>query len=190
MNPGPRPPSSTEPRVESLLPASSFWLHITSDAAHVYEHSSTDAQGDHTDVKIVVASNWGKLRFSPYFLSFLQYGFIVPIKTYKKYKNPSKDDKCFNVSNDLSPHPLNVPFEMTNKYRIRIHIYIYVYMYILIYIIRMCVCVCVCVLSCSVVPNSLWPHGLQPARLLCPWNFPGKNIGVGCHFLPQGIFLT
>ena len=27
-------------------------------------------------------------------------------------------------------------------------------------------------------------------RLLCPWDFPGKNIGVGCHFLLQGIFLT
>ena len=37
----------------------------------------------------------------------------------------------------------------------------------------MCVCVCVCV-SCSVVSNSLQPHGLQPARLLCPWNFPGN----------------
>ena len=35
----------------------------------------------------------------------------------------------------------------------------------------------------------LVPHGPQhPARLLCPWNFPGKNIGVGCHFLLQGIF--
>ena len=35
----------------------------------------------------------------------------------------------------------------------------------------------------------LWPHGLQPARLLCPWDFPGKNTGVGCHFLLQGIIL-
>ena len=30
----------------------------------------------------------------------------------------------------------------------------------------------------------------QPTRLLCPWNFPGKNTGVGCHFLFQGIFPT
>jgi len=30
---------------------------------------------------------------------------------------------------------------------------------------------------------------LQHARLLCPWGFPGKNTGVGCHFLLQGIFL-
>ena len=52
---------------------------------------------------------------------------------------------------------------------------------------RLCVCVCV---SCSVVPDSLTPHGLWPARLLCPWDSPGRNTGVGCHSLPQGIFLT
>ena len=37
---------------------------------------------------------------------------------------------------------------------------------------------------------TLWPHGLQPVRLLHPWDSPGKNTGVGFHFLPQGIFLT
>ena len=36
--------------------------------------------------------------------------------------------------------------------------------------------------------DTLQPHGLE-SRLLCPWNFPGKNTGVGCHFLLQGIFL-
>ena len=30
----------------------------------------------------------------------------------------------------------------------------------------------------------------EPARLLCPWDSPGKNTGVGCHFLLQGIFPT
>ena len=44
--------------------------------------------------------------------------------------------------------------------------------------------------SCSVVSDSLQPCGLYPIRLLCPRNFPGKNTGVGCHFLLQGIFLT
>ena len=44
--------------------------------------------------------------------------------------------------------------------------------------------------SHSVVSNSLRPHGLQPARLLCPWDSPGKNMGAGCHSLLQGIFLT
>ena len=43
-------------------------------------------------------------------------------------------------------------------------------------------CICACVLS--------HVHGLQPTRILCPWNFPGKNTRVGCHFLLQGIFLT
>ena len=31
------------------------------------------------------------------------------------------------------------------------------------------------------------PHGLQPTRLLHPWDFPGKNTGVGCHFLLQCV---
>ena len=47
--------------------------------------------------------------------------------------------------------------------------------------------VIVCV-SPSVVSNSLRPHRLRSARLLCPWNSPGKNTGVGCHSLIQGIF--
>ena len=38
--------------------------------------------------------------------------------------------------------------------------------------------------------RSLRPHGLQPARPLCPWDSPGKNPGVGCQFLLQGIFPT
>ena len=39
--------------------------------------------------------------------------------------------------------------------------------------------------SCSVVSNSSRPHGLQPTRLLHPWDFPGKSTGVGCHCLLQ-----
>ena len=39
-------------------------------------------------------------------------------------------------------------------------------------------------------PSLLCPHGLQPSRLLSPWDFPGKNTGVGCYFLLQGIFPT
>ena len=40
---------------------------------------------------------------------------------------------------------------------------------------------------CSVMSASLWPHELQPARLLCPWDSPSKNIGVCCYFHLQGI---
>ena len=42
--------------------------------------------------------------------------------------------------------------------------------------------------SCSVVFSSWWLYGLQPARLLSLWDFPGKNMGACCHFLLQGIF--
>ena len=38
--------------------------------------------------------------------------------------------------------------------------------------------------------DSLRPYGLWPTRLLCSWDFPGKNTGVGCHLLLQGIFLS
>ena len=43
---------------------------------------------------------------------------------------------------------------------------------------------------CSVVSDSLQLHGLWPSRLLCPWDSPGKNTGVGCYSLLQGIFPT
>ena len=44
--------------------------------------------------------------------------------------------------------------------------------------------------SCLVMSNSLQPHGLWPSRFLCPWNFPSKNSGVGCHFLLLGHIYT
>ena len=44
--------------------------------------------------------------------------------------------------------------------------------------------------SRSVMSDSLWPHRLQPIRLLCPWDFPGKSTGVGWHLLLQVIFPT
>ena len=40
-------------------------------------------------------------------------------------------------------------------------------------------------LSRSVVSNSVRPHKRQPTRLPRPWDSPGKNTGVGCHFLLQ-----
>ena len=42
----------------------------------------------------------------------------------------------------------------------------------------------------SVVSHSVRPYGLQPARLLCPWDSPGKNTEVGCCALFPGILLT
>ena len=52
-------------------------------------------------------------------------------------------------------------------------------------------CVCVCVCMCArLCPTLCDPMDCSPARLLCPWNFPGKNTGVDCHFLLEGIFPT
>ena len=44
--------------------------------------------------------------------------------------------------------------------------------------------------SHSAMSDSVRPHGLQPTRLLCPWGSPGKDTGVGCHALLQGVFPT
>ena len=44
--------------------------------------------------------------------------------------------------------------------------------------------------TCYMVSDYLRAHGLQPTRLLCPWDSPGKGTGVGCHFPLQGIFQT
>ena len=66
----------------------------------------------------------------------------------------------------------------------------------------LCACARVCVFvgvrvtpllllfSSSVVSDSSQPHGLQPTRLLCPWDSPGKKPGASCHFLLQRIFPT
>ena len=42
----------------------------------------------------------------------------------------------------------------------------------------------------SVMSDSLWPYGLYPPRFLCLWSSSGKNTGVGCHAILQGIFPT
>ena len=52
-----------------------------------------------------------------------------------------------------------------------------------------CVYFVVCTLCCVLVSSPLRPYALYNTRLLCPGGFLGKNTGVGCHFLLQGIFL-
>ena len=49
------------------------------------------------------------------------------------------------------------------------------------------ICCCLVAKSC---PTLLQPRGQQPTTLFCPWDFPGKNTGGGCHLLLQQIFLT
>ena len=50
---------------------------------------------------------------------------------------------------------------------------------------KVCLNCCLIPKSCPTLCDS---HGLWRTRLLCPWNFPGQNTGVGCYFLLQGIF--
>ena len=49
---------------------------------------------------------------------------------------------------------------------------------------------CVRAKSLQSRPTLAQRYGLQPVRLLCPWDSPGKNTEVGCHALLQGIFPT
>ena len=56
------------------------------------------------------------------------------------------------------------------------------------------ICILYSLFCCCAAPKLcqtfLQPHGLEPIKLTCPWDFPGKNTRVGCHFLLQGIFWT
>ena len=63
--------------------------------------------------------------------------------------------------------------------------------------LRMCALHCVypyCLVTKSCLPlcepTDIFGTPCNPARLLCPWDFPGKNTGVGCCFLLWGIFPT
>ena len=49
--------------------------------------------------------------------------------------------------------------------------------------ILVCPYICCCCKVASVVSDSVRPHRQQPTRLCRPWDSPGKNTGVGCHFL-------
>ena len=51
--------------------------------------------------------------------------------------------------------------------------------------VNCCCCCCCCCCVASVVSDSVRPHRPQPTRLPRPWDSPGKNAGVGCHFLLQ-----
>ena len=49
---------------------------------------------------------------------------------------------------------------------------------------------CLLLFSAKVCLTLLWPHGLWPTRLFCPWNYTGKNTGMDCHFLLPVISRT
>ena len=64
----------------------------------------------------------------------------------------------------------------------------YIIPYTALHLVSICVHVCVCCFFNYVrIFATLWTI---VARVLCLWNSPGKNTGVGCYALPQGIFPT
>ena len=93
------------------------------------------------------------------------------------YENQCQRFKFFQSFFPLSAIPFFLSFLSLNA-----HLYIFYYTY-------MCICLCECSVA-LVISNSSQLYGLQPTRLLCPWDSPGKNVGVGCHALLQGVFLT
>ena len=86
-------------------------------------------------------------------------------------------------------------FQCSNSHFLATHSYLYFldffwhYQFIILFSLSIRL-VFLCWFCCSVVSDSLRSHGLQPARLLCPWNFPGRNTRVGFCFQLQWIFLT
>ena len=92
-----------------------------------------------------------------------------------------------------------VSFGCIAKTGVYTYVCIYIYIFHVIHVwcfwcIYVYICICtyvyMCGLSGSVMSDSLRPQGLQHIRLLCPWDSPGKNTGLGCHALLQGIFPT
>ena len=103
-------------------------------------------------------------------------GFSSPISSTSQHSStpfPTDETHCCSLRYSNSPHIIRTPSDQ-GYYPI----------------VCVCMCVCVCVCSCYVVSDSLGPRGLWPTSFLCPWNSPGRNTGVGCHCLLQGIFPT
>ena len=71
-----------------------------------------------------------------------------------------------------------------------IYIYIHIYIYAPLHSFRILFPYLRAHSVTSVTPDSLGLYELLPAKLLCSWDAPGKNTGVGCHALLQGIFST
>ena len=103
------------------------------------------------------------------------------------------DSICLHKQTRVSagPNPCVIPFVYTvrawesSEHQLKAleatHICKDLYVYMLLRVLCLVIKLCLMLLQ---------PHGLQPTRLHCPWDFPGKNTGLSCHFLLQGIFPT
>ena len=119
----------------------------------------------------------------------LHWARLVAAKFLKELPISQLYESCFRCDHPflvhLYPHYLHICIKR-NKHNIRV-ITLNVLCYIL-YTEKEIFVLCAKLLQSCLDP--LCPYGLQPSRLICPWNSSGKNIGVGCCALLQGIFLT
>ena len=100
-------------------------------------------------------------------------------------------ERCQSVlTTEIIIHVFSTMYRVSRRKRVLTERYSVPGTLLLTTCVELCHTCHVCVCARSVMSNSLQPHGLQPIRFLCPWDFPGKNTGVGCHFLLHGIFPT
>ena len=90
----------------------------------------------------------------------------------------------FQCHSPKSSHPLPLP-QSPKDCSIHQCLFCYLVYRVIVTIFLNSIYMRCCCQVASVVSDSVRPHGLQPTRLLCPWDSPGKNTGVGCHFLLQ-----
>ena len=101
-----------------------------------------------------------------------------------KYTYDSKNSICITANRLLNLSRYVYSFYMFLEY---LPLWKSADVHVTYYVLHVCVCVCV---SRSVMSDCLLPPGLQPTRLFCPWNSPGKSPGLGCHFLLQRTIPT
>ena len=90
----------------------------------------------------------------------------------------------FQCHSPKSSHPLPLP-QSPKDCSIHQCLFCYLVYRVIVTIFLNSIYTRCCCQVASVVSDSVRPYGLQPTRLLRPWDSPGKNTGVGCHFLLQ-----
>ena len=136
---------------------------------------------------------WPRTSSSPINITIQNYNFCMDDSedTVKRVIGPGKRDKwtskclgeetgfCFTTQNEIESE---TDF-LSQKIWVRTLPLLYNFRQITsifnTYLLETCFC-CLIAKSYSTV---LRPHRLQPTSLVCPWDFPGKYTGVGCHFL-------
>ena len=124
---------------------------------------------------------WGHLISSSY-LTFILYWSIV-IYSIVLVSGVQQSDLVMHIHVSILSD--SFPIWLITEYWVEFPMLYGRSLLVICFIYRSC-----CYLVAKSYLNLFWPHGWWPARLLCPWDFPGKNTRVGFHVLLQRIFLT